>query len=253
MSRIDYDSLTILAAVVREGSFEAAAKAMKVTQSAVSQRIRQLEEKAGVVLVARGRPCVPTAAGIQFCRHVEQVTLLQQELADRMRALVGGDNVGAATIRLGVNNDSLATWFPNLIKRASEEMRAQSVIIARDSQVIAERARAEVAVAMANSRQAMLRGADEMERGAIEMRNGAAKMREEARKLRDPAYRAKVIAEARENAGKWNSSKWNYKIPTDQELIDAIPKMEEGARKMDAGVENMRQGARRMRESAQRH
>ena len=139
------------------------------------------------------------------------------------------------------------------IKRASEEMRAQSVIIARDSQVIAERARAEVAVAMANSRQAMLRGADEMERGAIEMRNGAAKMREEARKLRDPAYRAKVIAEARENAGKWNSSKWNYKIPTDQELIDAIPKMEEGARKMDAGVENMRQGARRMRESAQRH
>ena len=122
MSRIDYDSLTILAAVVREGSFEAAAKSMKVTQSAVSQRIRQLEEKAGVVLVARGRPCVPTAAGIQFCRHVEQVTLLQQELADRMRALVGGDNVGAATIRLGVNNDSLATWFPNLIKRASEEL-----------------------------------------------------------------------------------------------------------------------------------
>ena len=122
MSRIDYDSLIILAAVIREGSFEAAAKSMKVTQSAVSQRIRQLEEKAGVVLVARGRPCLPTEAGIQYCRHVEQVTLLQQELDERMRALVGGDIAGAATIRLGVNNDSLATWFPNLIKRASREL-----------------------------------------------------------------------------------------------------------------------------------
>ena len=122
MSRIDYDSLIILSAVVREGSFEAAAKSMKVTQSAVSQRIRQLEEKAGVVLVARGRPCLPTEAGIQYCRHVEQVTLLQQELDERMRALVGGDIAGAATIRLGVNNDSLATWFPNLIKRASQEL-----------------------------------------------------------------------------------------------------------------------------------
>ncbi|WP_426037320.1 LysR family transcriptional regulator ArgP [Cypionkella sp. TWP1-2-1b2] len=122
MSRIDYDSLIILSAVIREGSFEAAAKALKVTQSAVSQRIRQLEEKAGVVLVARGRPCLPTEAGIQYCRHVEQVTLLQQELDQRMRALVGGDIAGAATIRLGVNNDSLATWFPNVIKRASREL-----------------------------------------------------------------------------------------------------------------------------------
>lgn len=122
MSRIDYDSLIILSAVVREGSFEAAAKSLKVTQSAVSQRIRQLEEKAGVVLVARGRPCLPTEAGIQYCRHVEQVTLLQQELDERMRALVGGDIAGAATIRLGVNNDSLATWFPNVIKRASREL-----------------------------------------------------------------------------------------------------------------------------------
>ena len=139
------------------------------------------------------------------------------------------------------------------IKHASEDMRVRSVIIARDAKVIAERARAEVAVAMANSRTAMLRGADEMDRGAVEMRKGAAKMREEAVKLRNPAYRAKVIAEARENASKRNGSGWNYKIPTDQELIDAIPKMEEGARKMDAGVDDMREGARKMRESAQRH
>ena len=101
--------------------------------------------------------------------------------------------------------------------------------------------------------QEMLRGADEMDRGAIEMQRGAAQMREEARKLRDPAYRAKVIAEARENKGNWGGMKWNNKVPTDQELIDAIPKMEDGARRMDEGVEQMRRGAARMRESARRN
>jgi LysR family transcriptional regulator (chromosome initiation inhibitor) len=134
MSRIDYDSLTILAAVVREGSFEAAAKSMNVTQSAVSQRIRQLEDKVGVVLVARGRPCLPTDAGLQFCRHVEQVTLLQQELAERMRGLVGGPDAQAATIRLAVNNDSLATWFPRLIKRATQELGIRFDILPDDQE-----------------------------------------------------------------------------------------------------------------------
>ena len=138
------------------------------------------------------------------------------------------------------------------VRRAADEMRAQSQIIARDSRKIAERAQAEVAVAMASARQEMLRGADEMDRGAIEMRRGAAQMREEARKLRDPAYRAKVIAEARENQSRWGN-KWGNKIPTDQELVDAIPKMEDGARKMDEGVEKMRQGAAKMRESARRN
>ncbi|MEZ5797762.1 MAG: ArgP/LysG family DNA-binding transcriptional regulator [Paracoccaceae bacterium] len=134
MTRIDYDSLTILAAVVREGSFEAAAKSLSVTQSAVSQRIRQLEEKVGVLLVARGRPCVPTEAGLQFCRHMEQVTLLQQELAGRMRALIGGTDAQAATIRLAVNNDSLATWFPGLIKRATQELGIRFDILPDDQE-----------------------------------------------------------------------------------------------------------------------
>ncbi|TMJ22792.1 MAG: hypothetical protein E6G95_20510 [Alphaproteobacteria bacterium] len=93
-----------------------------------------------------------------------------------------------------------------------------------------------------------------MERGAVQMKQGAAQMRDEARKLRDPAYRAKVIAEAKANAdaGKWKGANWSYKVPTDQELIDAIPKMEEGARNMDAGVDDMRRNAKTMREEAKR-
>jgi LysR family transcriptional regulator (chromosome initiation inhibitor) len=132
MLRFDYDSLAVLAAVVREGSFEAAAKSMNVTQSAISQRIRQLEDKIGSVLVSRGRPCVPTEAGLQICRHVEQVSLLQHELGARMTSLVGGGGMAAATIRISVNNDSLATWFPSVIKRAAAELGIRFDILPDD-------------------------------------------------------------------------------------------------------------------------
>ena len=134
MLHYDYDSLVVLAAVVREGSFESAAKSMNVTQSAISQRIRQLEEKVGAVLVSRARPCVPTDAGLQLCRHVEQVALLQHELGERMNALVGGNGAVAATIRISVNNDSLATWFPSVIKRATLELGVRFDILPDDQE-----------------------------------------------------------------------------------------------------------------------
>jgi LysR family transcriptional regulator (chromosome initiation inhibitor) len=62
---LDYAALSALAAVVREGSFERAAQALlHVTPSAVSQRIRLLEERVGCALVVRGQPCRrPTPAG----------------------------------------------------------------------------------------------------------------------------------------------------------------------------------------------
>ncbi|MEM8630793.1 MAG: LysR family transcriptional regulator ArgP [Pseudomonadota bacterium] len=134
MLRFDYDSLTALAAVVREGSFESAAQTLNVTQSAVSQRIRSLEDKVGSLLIVRGRPCVPTEIGLQLCRHEEQVALLQHELNDRVSALVGSADAEAATIRISVNNDSLATWFPGVIKRAANELNVRFDIIPDDQE-----------------------------------------------------------------------------------------------------------------------
>lgn len=46
------DSLLTLAAVVREGTFDAAAEALHITPSAVSQRIKALEAQVGRVVVA---------------------------------------------------------------------------------------------------------------------------------------------------------------------------------------------------------
>ncbi len=168
MWRYDYDGLAVLSAVVREGSFEAAAKILGVTQSAVSQRIRQLEEKAGAVLVVRARPCVPTEAGLQLCHHVDQVSLLQYEVVKRMDVLIGREDASAATIRIAVNNDSLATWFPGVIKRASDELGLRFDIIPDDQEHTENSLKSGDALAAVTSTDTPVQGCRRVSLGAME-------------------------------------------------------------------------------------
>ena len=107
---LDYASLSALAAVVREGSFERAARALHVTPSAISQRIRLLEERAGCALVVRGQPCVATEAGRRLCQHVDRVRLLEHELQGTLPGWAP-DGVARVSLPVAVNADSLATWF----------------------------------------------------------------------------------------------------------------------------------------------
>ena len=60
---LDYPALRAVAAVVQTGGFEKAARVLNVTPSAVSQRVKQLEERLGTVLIERGSPCVATEQG----------------------------------------------------------------------------------------------------------------------------------------------------------------------------------------------
>ncbi len=106
----DYAALSALAAVVREGSFERAARALHVTPSAVSQRIRLLEERAGCALVVRGQPCRPTETGRRLCQHVDRVQLLEQDLQGTVPALAA-EGIARVALPIAVNADSLATWL----------------------------------------------------------------------------------------------------------------------------------------------
>jgi LysR family transcriptional regulator (chromosome initiation inhibitor) len=109
---LDYPSLAAVATIVREGSFERAARALNVTPSAVSQRVKQLEERLGCVLIVRGQPCTATETGRRLCRHVEQVGMLEQDLRTSLPGLTSpGSNGGHVTLRVAVNADSLGTWF----------------------------------------------------------------------------------------------------------------------------------------------
>jgi LysR family transcriptional regulator (chromosome initiation inhibitor) len=109
---LDYASLAAVAAIVREGSFERAARALNVTPSAVSQRVKQLEERLGCVLIVRGQPCTATETGRRLCRHVEQVGMLEQDLRTALpRVAPSGKGDGRVTLRVAVNADSFGTWF----------------------------------------------------------------------------------------------------------------------------------------------
>jgi LysR family transcriptional regulator (chromosome initiation inhibitor) len=106
---LDYAALAALAAVVREGSFERAAGALGVTPSAVSQRVRALEERVGAVLVVRGQPCRATEVGARLCAHAERVRLLESEVTAALPGLAEEGHARETTIRVAVNADSLGS------------------------------------------------------------------------------------------------------------------------------------------------
>jgi LysR family transcriptional regulator, chromosome initiation inhibitor len=111
---LDYAALSALAAVIREGSFERAALALHVTPSAVSQRIRLLEERVGCALVVRAQPCRATSTGRRLCQHVDRVRLLEQELQGALPALAPA-GITRVALPVAVNADSLATWFAPVV------------------------------------------------------------------------------------------------------------------------------------------
>jgi LysR family transcriptional regulator (chromosome initiation inhibitor) len=106
MMTVDLAQLRALAAVVDEGSFDAAATALHLTPSAVSQRIKALEQSAGRVLVRRTKPTEVTEAGHPYLRLARQVDALVHEA----RAEASPDEERPVTVPLAINADSLATW-----------------------------------------------------------------------------------------------------------------------------------------------
>jgi LysR family transcriptional regulator (chromosome initiation inhibitor) len=100
---VDAVQLATFQAVVDTGSFEAAARQLHVTPSAVSQRIKALERSVGQVLVRRAKPCVATTAGEALVRFAGQVALLEREALDQAR--------DGTRVSIVVNADSLHTWF----------------------------------------------------------------------------------------------------------------------------------------------
>jgi DNA-binding transcriptional LysR family regulator len=79
--------LELFAAVARHGSFTRAAKERKVSTSLVSQSIRKLEERLGVVLLRRTtRSVAPTAAGAELLAGLDPGLVLIQDAVERINA-----------------------------------------------------------------------------------------------------------------------------------------------------------------------
>jgi len=105
--------LDALVAIAEYGSFEAAARELHVTPSAVSQRIRALEAAAGQVLISRGTPCRPTPHGEWLVRLGRQTRLLYAEAGQALTSAV------PVELPVAVNADSLATWFHDVLSEVA--------------------------------------------------------------------------------------------------------------------------------------
>lgn len=115
---IDGQQLAAFAAVVELGSFDAAARRLQVTPSAVSQRIKALEQRVGQVLVVREKPCRPTPSAAPILRLAAQTAMLE---AEALREL-GGGRSRLPRVALAVNADSMSTWFSAVLGRLPEIM-----------------------------------------------------------------------------------------------------------------------------------
>lgn len=115
--RYDSEHLATLLAVVEEGTLDAAARRLRVTPSAVSQRLRAFEEQVGRVLVVRTKPARPTGPGEALVRMARQLALLEHEADQALGA--GSDDI--STIPIAVNADSLATWILPALERVARE------------------------------------------------------------------------------------------------------------------------------------
>lgn len=108
MYDIDYKLLKALTMVVQEGGFEKAGHVLHISQSAVSHRVRLLEDQIGQILLTRTSPPSPTHLGRQLIKHYYKVKMLEIDLFESIEMC---SRESSTTLIIGLNVDSLATWF----------------------------------------------------------------------------------------------------------------------------------------------
>lgn len=142
---IDPVGLATLAAAVREGTFERAAARLHVTPSAVSQRIRALEQAIGQVVVSRTKPVTATPAGEVLLRLAGHWDLL---VHDALGELVpGSGDTAYPLVQVVANADSLATWLMPALARAQAELGITLEVIREDEEHASDLVRSGAALA----------------------------------------------------------------------------------------------------------
>ena len=122
----DYSHLEALLAIEREGSIDGAARSLSISASAISQRIKVLEERVGAITVNRQRPAKPTEFGKLLCRHSERVMLLEQKLITDNETYFSKMMREISVICVAIDEGSMCTWFTDVMRE--EQQRNPAVL-----------------------------------------------------------------------------------------------------------------------------
>lgn len=128
---LDYKGVEALYTVQQLQSFEAAAKKLHITQSAISQRIKALEIYYGEPVLIRTLPYRPTQLGKQLIGYFRRICLMEEELENQIKA-----TYITPRISIALNRDSLETWFLNLIGELDIFQNVILEIIADDQELL---------------------------------------------------------------------------------------------------------------------
>jgi len=126
---LDYKGLEALSTVVEQQSFEGAAKKLHITQSAISQRIKGIENYYGEPLLIRTLPYRPTKLGTHLIGHFKRISLLEEDLEKQIET-----SSITPHISIALNRDSLETWFLDLIKETAAFTHMILEVIADDQE-----------------------------------------------------------------------------------------------------------------------
>lgn len=107
----DFKDIEIIRSVVRYGGFRAASDATGLAQSAISRRIRHLEDRMGITIFERdGRGVRLSATGRRFCDEGEVLIAQRDRILEELT-----QGVMAGVVRLGVAETMTHTILPRML------------------------------------------------------------------------------------------------------------------------------------------
>ena len=134
---MDTRQLAAFCEVVERRSFSEAAGRLGVTQPAVSQQVRSLEQRLGAQLLDRsGRRVEPTEAGLRLYRGAQKLLALEEQLLEE---IAEPDGPLGGTLELGASTGPAAIVVPLLLcefQRGNPGLRVQLSVF--DTQSVVE-------------------------------------------------------------------------------------------------------------------
>lgn len=158
----DYYGIEALYRVLKLQSFEKAAAELRITQSAISQRIKNLEAFHGEPVLLRVLPYKPTALGDKLIRLFAQVQILEQDFTSAR-----AEDSLKPRISIALNRDSLETWFLATLSSSRKCGDVLLEIIADDQELTLDYFRNGVVSACLSTKSEAVKGAEAVSLGAM--------------------------------------------------------------------------------------